>query len=118
MGLGLFGSCALWWALGRRLGPQAQRAVTSALLAALGLGTLFTFYFFSLLVRLPPLCPFCPWNHLFTWLALGAAILTRRQQPPERGAPPRRKLAALVALCVGAFFAVQLIWALCFRPAP
>ena len=117
LGLGFFGGCALWWVLGRRLGPHAQRAVTSALVAALGLGTLFTFYFFSLLVRLPHLCPFCPWNHAFTWIALGGAIIAHRQHPPERHAPPRRQLAALVVLCVGAFFAVQLIWALFLRPA-
>ena len=71
-----------------------------------------TFWFFWLLVRLPNLCPLCPWNHLLNYAAFGAAVRLARTTPgPEKQMAPR-PLALLVVSCVALFTLIQLGWIL------
>ena len=73
LGFGFFLGCSLWWRLGTRLGPEYRRRITRTLAFWLGVSCVATFWFFWLLVRLPNLCPLCPWNHLLNYVAFGAA---------------------------------------------
>ena len=112
LGLGFFLGCAVWWGWCRRR-PPAQRRLALQLLAAwLAVATGFTLYFFGLLVQLPCLCPFCPWNHVWTWVALGAALRALRRTPPSAERASLGDLAPQVAVCVGLFAAINGGWLL------
>lgn len=120
LGLGFFGGLWLWWFIGRRLLPERDRALLLAvLLGWLSLGTLFTFYFFFLLVQLPALCPFCPWNHAFTYVALVSVWgLWRgeRGQGMGRLERPSGRAWAMIAACILWFVVIQVIWIVGLRP--
>ena len=111
LGLGFFFGCVLWWHGGRRwLSAAYHHHLARTLCFWLGIATLFTFRFWQLLLGLDALCPLCPWNHLFTWIAFGASVVVwRRSRPPESPAP-LRPLALHVALCVGQFFLWLALW--------
>ena len=110
LGFAFFLGCCLWWRQGTRLGPQYRRRITRTLAFWLGVSCLATFWFFWLLVRLPNLCPLCPWNHLLNYVAFGAAVrLTRTTPGPEADLAPG-PLALLVVSCVGLFTLIQLGW--------
>lgn len=111
LGLGFFAGCLLWWVRGvARYGDEYRRLLALLLAVWLGVGTLFTLRFFQLLVRLPALCPFCPWNHLWTWTSFGLAVAVYRRTPRPAVAPPFAALAPHIALCVGQFFALLGLW--------
>lgn len=123
LGLGFFGGVALWWFIGRRiLGARLRRALLAMVIFWLSLATLFTFYFFYLLVQLPALCPFCPWNHVFTYVALAGALSLWRSgwaRTDDAAASPwfdfkDRRYIALVLACVSWFVACQAVWLLYF----
>lgn len=115
LGVGFYAGCLLWLVLGQRLGPGYQAHLIRSLTVWLGVATLMTFYFWSMLIRLPALCPFCPWNHVLTYLALGVSMRLWRITPRQPGHRPLRPLLSLVAICVGWFWAMQTSWLLLFN---
>ena len=64
------------------------------------------------MTQIPALCPFCPWNHLWTWIATGAAVALVRASPPlDPGWRAHRALlAGWVAVCVAWCLAWQGAW--------
>ncbi|MBX3470464.1 MAG: hypothetical protein KF878_26660 [Planctomycetes bacterium] len=112
LGLGFFLGCLLWWTLGRRvLDARYRPYVTGALAFWLVVASAFTLRFWWLLVHLDHLCPFCPWNHLWTWVATALALVVWRRTPAPTGpAPPPAPLALLVAGCVTQLFVWQALW--------
>ena len=113
LGLGFFAGCLLWWLRGTRtLDPCYRHHLIRTLAFWLGIATLFTLRFWQLLLGLDHLCPFCPWNHLFTWIAFGAAIQLWRRTPKPTSSHASKPLAAHVAICVAPLFALLLAWEL------
>lgn len=112
LGWAFFAGCLAWWTIGTRLGPAYRHHIARTLAVWLGIATLLTFWFWLLLLRLDWFCPFCPWSHLLTWIAFGAAIAEWRRSPRSSAPASRRMLAALVAGCVAQFFAWLAAWAL------
>lgn len=112
LGWGFFSGAALWWFLAPRVAPTASRLALRIAAAWFAVATLLTLYFWWLLLHLPFVCPFCPWNHVWTYIALGGALWGLRQ-PSDGPASPadRRRLAALFAACATWFMAWQLGWA-------
>ncbi|MCW8137631.1 MAG: hypothetical protein KIT58_01855 [Planctomycetota bacterium] len=112
LGLGFFLGCLLWWTLGRRvLDARYRPYVTGALAFWLVVASGFTLRFWWLLVHLDHLCPFCPWNHLWTWVATALALVVWRRTPTPSGpAPPPAPLALLVAGCVAQLVVWQALW--------
>ena len=110
LGLGFFVGCLAFFAVGRRRYPAAKGLLVRLLAVALFLGTLFTFRFFQLLVRLPALCPFCPWNHVWTWTSLALVALLVRKTPLEGGAHAARELVPLTLILVAQFFGWFALW--------
>ena len=110
LGLGFYTGCLIWWFGWRRLGIGYSAHMVRSLAVWLGIASLISFWFWNLLFRLPALCPFCPWNHILTYVALGLAIWVWRltPHPPER--QPLRPLLFLVAACVGWFWLWQFGW--------
>jgi hypothetical protein len=89
LGLGFFVGAAYWWFVGARRWPEHRLHLARTLAFWLGVATLFTLRFWWLLIHLPALCPFCPWNHVFTYVAFAAALLVwRREAREHRGAHP------------------------------
>ena len=117
LGLGFYAACLTWWVAGRaRYGPAALPALTRVLALALGVATLMTFYFLFLMSTLEHLCPFCPWSHVFTWLAFGSALALRarlRRASAGHGVPLRR-LLPLGAACLLFLPLLQVPWAVLF----
>lgn len=115
LGLGFYTGCLIWVVLGRRLGPGYQPHIVRSLTVWLAIATVFTLFFWSLLIRLPALCPFCPWNHVLTYVALGVAWRLWRITPHPAYHQPWRPLLALVGFCVVWFWLVQGLWLLLFN---
>jgi hypothetical protein len=69
-----------------------------------------TLRFFWLLVHLSFFCPLCPLNHVATYVALAAALLTLRQIPRPGIHVELRRLIPLVVSCVLLFLILQLLW--------
>jgi uncharacterized membrane protein len=124
LGLGFYLGCALFWWRARALGPEGRPLALRFMAGALTVGTAFTVWFWWLLVHLDHLCPFCPWNHAFNWLAMGAAwVLIRREPLPTATSPAAtaererhlRHCFASLAVCLlqGVFW--QLVWYVPFR---
>jgi uncharacterized membrane protein len=109
LGFGFFFGALLWW-LRTRNDPMRRAAALNWLALWLGIATLMTFWFFWLLARLPAFCPFCPWNHLFTYLAFGAALVLARRERTSGSRFSLQGLGLLIAVCVGQFAAVLLAW--------
>lgn len=103
LGLAFFSDAWLWCFASRGLAPAARAWAERALAFWLGIATLLTFGFLYLMTQIPALCPFCPWNHLWTWVAFGAALAGLRGAPAldPSWREHLRPLAARVALCVG-----------------
>lgn len=110
LGFGFFLGCCLWWRLGNRLGPEYRRHISHALAFWLGVSCLATFWFLWLLVKLPSLCPLCPWNHLLNYVAFGAALRLALRAPRSKERLAARPLTLLVTLCVSFFILIQLGW--------
>ena len=85
-------------------GEHADRVWTSVLFCAAVVGVWY------LLLGLPFLCPFCPWNHVLTYVALVLAVRIWRLTPHPPHHEPLTPLLGLVAVCVGWFWAWQAAW--------
>jgi hypothetical protein len=97
-----------------------RREVHWLLALWLCIATVFTMRFFWLLVHLDHLCPFCPWNHLLTWIACALSITLVRRGPehntdPVTGSARVRLLAPLAVLCVGQLFVWNALWGVAVR---
>jgi len=110
LGWGFYLGCLLFWFLGKRLGPEYRFHVVRALTLFLGLAALATLRFFWLLVQLPAFCPLCPWNHVLTYVALGASIALWRQTPGPAEPVKLLPLMLLVSTCLLLFVTIQLAW--------
>lgn len=111
LGFGFFFGCLLWWTIGRRaLDPRLRHHLVRTLAVWLVIASGFTLRFWWLLVHLDHLCPFCPWNHLWTWVATAVALTLWRRTPRPTDPAPLAPLLALVALCVGQFFLWLAAW--------
>ena len=113
LGWGFFSGALLFWGGGRRRLPEALRGVVDRALAVwLGVATLLTFGFLYLMTQISALGPFCPWNHLWTWIACAASLALVRGGPPLD--PTWREhtpaLWGWVALCAGWCLAWQGAW--------
>jgi len=62
------------------------------------------------LLHLDWLCPFCPWNHVLTYVALFLAIKIWLKTPRPSDHQPLKRLLMLVALSVAWFWAWQGAW--------
>ncbi len=112
LGLGFFAGAAHWWFVGVRKYPEHRVHLARTLAFWLGVATLITFRFWWLLVHLPALCPFCPWNHVFTYVAFGAALavwrdLAARETHPH---PPWQALVPHVLTSIAPLVVVNALW--------
>lgn len=113
LGWGFFSGALLFWWGGRRRLPRALWGVLDRALAFwLGVATLLTFGFLYLMTQIPALCPFCPWNHLWTWIAAAASLALVRGGPPldPTWRTHARALWGWIALCAGWCLAWQGAW--------
>jgi uncharacterized membrane protein len=113
LGWGFFSGTWIWWTVGKKWYPTHRYILSLTLSFWLGLASLFASYFIYLLVQLPALCPFCPWNHLWTYLAFAASLVVWRNTPKPTQHQVR-PLLPLVLLCVGWFWLLQLSWMVAF----
>jgi uncharacterized membrane protein len=114
LGLGFFLGTFLFWTIGRRRYPEHGSLIVRIVAVWLAVATLFTFRFFQLLVTLPALCPFCPWNHVWTWIALAVSIAIVHRTPREPNLD-WRPLAPFAAMLIAQFFAWFALWGLLLR---
>ena len=114
LGLGFFLGAAHWWFIGLRRYPEHRLHLARTLAVWLGVASLFTVRFWLLLVRLPALCPFCPWNHVFTYVAFLGALAAYRDA--RRAAPSVasswKVLLPHVARSIAPLIVVNGIWGL------
>jgi uncharacterized membrane protein len=117
LGLGFFAGAAYWWFVGARRFASHRRMIAAMLLFWLAVASLITLRFWALLVRLPALCPFCPWNHVFTYIALVACALVWRAAPRRRESDaesptPWRALGLHAALSIAPLVLCNGLWAI------
>jgi uncharacterized membrane protein len=110
LAFGFFFGCLVWWVAGLWLGGPYRHHIIRTLAFWLGIATLLTLRFFWLLIHLDAFCPFCPWNHLLTYVALVLALIIWRSTPRPMKHASVKPLIVLVSLCVGQFFVWQLLW--------
>jgi len=110
LGAAFYIGCLVWWSFGKRLGDDYRFHIIRTLAFWLGVASLFTLRFFWLLVHLPFFCPLCPLNHVATYVALMAAVMTFRKTSRPAAHVQIRRLVPLVAACVLLFTALQLLW--------
>jgi uncharacterized membrane protein len=116
LGFGFFFGCLCWWLLTQRStsSPRQRRDGVVLLSVWLGIATAITLWFYWLLIHLEALCPFCPWNHMFTWFAWGISLeLVKRAQRNDDRALVDVDLASLqlpIALCVGQLLSWLGLW--------
>lgn len=115
LGFGFFFGCLLWWILGRRMGDEYLYVISGLLAFWLFVASIFTFYFFRLLIHLEVLCPFCPWNHLLTYISFILSFLVFKGAPKPNNKLAKGPLIKLICLCVGQFFFWQLAWIIAHR---
>lgn len=96
LGLGFFLGAAHWWFVGRRRYPEHELHLARTLAFWLAIASLFTVRFWWLLLHLPALCPFCPWNHVFTYIAFAAALVHWRAMATRKSATPPPPWLALL----------------------
>jgi uncharacterized membrane protein len=110
LGFGFFFGCFLWLLAGFRFFPDSRRTILLILGFWLLIASGLTLYFFWLLVRLPNLCPLCPWNHLLTYCALLLTVSAYRKTPENTESMTVSSIAALAAVCIGQFAAWLFLW--------
>lgn len=110
LAIGFYTGALIWWLVGRRLGEGYRHHLVRTLACWLGVASLLTFRFWSLLLSLDYLCPFCPWNHILTYVAFFLAIRIWQLTPRPSRHQPLRPLLMLVAVCVIWFWAWQAGW--------
>jgi uncharacterized membrane protein len=102
--------CLFWWGFGNRLGVEYRFHLVRTLVFWLSVASMGTLWFFWLLFHLDWFCPLCPLNHVMIYIALACAVVLYRRMPRPVGPARLGPLAALVALCVGYFLLVQVLW--------
>ena len=110
LALGFYTGALIWWLVGRRLGEAYQHHLIRTLAVWLGIASLITIRFWWLLLNLDNLCPFCPWNHVFTYIAFFMAIRIWQLTPRPTQHQSWKPIVLLVALCVAWFWAWQAAW--------
>lgn len=110
LGFAFYVGCLIWWRIGTRLGADYRFHIIRTLTFWLAVASLFTLRFFWLLAHLPNFCPICPLNHFATYIALGAAFTLFRQTAHGATRIRWRPVILLVAVCVGLFTLLQLLW--------
>lgn len=110
LGLGFYTGALIWWLAGRRLGPAYRPHLVRSLAVWLGVASALTVWFWRLLLGLDALCPFCPWNHVLTYIALYLAVRIWWLTPHPPYHAPLWPLLKLVAVCVAWFWAWQGVW--------
>jgi len=114
LGFGFFFGCFVWWTVGSRLGAHYRYHIIRTLAFWLFIAILFTFRFFWLLIHLDALCPFCPWNHILTYIAFIAAFMLWRSTSRPLEPVPAMPLVILAIFCVLQFFGWQIIWIIAY----
>lgn len=109
LGLAFYLPCLAGWLHAGRRGEAARAWALDVLTVLLGSASALALGFLALMAQLDALCPLCPWNHLLTWVAFGAALRARSKLPP--GAP-RTALRGTVTWCAGLGLAILAAWAL------
>jgi len=109
LGLAFFGPCLGGWLHAGRCGLPERAWALDVLTVLLGFASVLTLGFLALMAQLDALCPLCPWNHLLTWVAFGAALRARGQLPQGTS---RRALRGTIAACAALGLAVLAAWAL------
>ncbi len=99
LGLGFFVGAVVFLVAMRTNHPEARRTTALWLAIGLGIASLVTLRFFALLVRLPTLCPVCPWNHVLTYVGFVAALVLYQRARDEGERP---SVAFLISLVAGA----------------
>jgi hypothetical protein len=94
------------WTTPLRIPSSSLRTLTFWL----GIASLFTLVFWMLLFGLSALCPFCPWNHVLTYVAFILAILIWRSTPKPGERASLKPMLILAALCVAWFWTWQAAW--------
>lgn len=114
LGLGFFAGAAHWWFVGVRRFVAHRRLLALTLAFWLFVASLLTLRFWWLLVHLSALCPFCPWNHVFTYVAFVAcALVWRGEAPPDADAhTPWRALAVHAAVSIAPLILCNALWAI------
>jgi hypothetical protein len=112
LGLGFFAGAAHWWFRGVRRYPEHRLHLARTLAFWLGVATLFTLRFWWLLIHLPALCPFCPWNHVFTYIAFAAALVVWRDERRSHAGPhaPWQKLIPHVLISLSPLVVINAAW--------
>lgn len=110
LAFGFFFGCLVWWVAGSWLGEPYRHHVIRTLGVWLGIATLFTFRFFWLLIHLDAFCPFCPWNHVLTYVALALALIIWRSTSRPTEHPALTPLVVLTCICIVQFFVWQVLW--------
>jgi uncharacterized membrane protein len=110
LALGFYTGALIWWLLGRRLSAAYQHHLIRTLAFWLGIASILTLWFWRLLLSLDALCPFCPWNHALTYVALILAVRIWSLTPRPTTHGPLKPLLVLVALCVCWFWTWQGVW--------
>src|SRR6185436_17290278 len=104
LAFGFFFGCLVWWVAGCWLGQAYRHHIIRTLSVWLAIASLLTFRFWWLLIHLDALCPFCPWNHVLTYVALVLSLLIWRSTARPTRHPPLKPLLVLVGICVVQFF--------------
>jgi uncharacterized membrane protein len=117
LGLGFFLGAAYWWFVGNKRFPEHRVHLARTLAFWLGVATLLTARFWWLLVHLDALCPFCPWNHVFTYIAFAAALRVWRDEKHAHAGPhaPWQRLVPHVLASIAPLFALNALWWLLVR---
>lgn len=110
LGSAFYIGCLVWWCVGRRFGEEYRFHIIRTLAFWLAVASVVTLRFFWLLVHLSFFCPLCPLNHVATYVALAAALMTLRQIPRPGIHVELRRLIPLVVSCVLLFLILQLLW--------
>jgi len=110
LGFAFYVGCLIWWHAGTRLGAEYRFHVIRTLTFWLFVASLFTLRFFWLLVQMPNFCPICPLNHFATYIAFAASFVLFRGTMHGATRIRWRPLIVLVAVCVGLFALLQVVW--------
>jgi uncharacterized membrane protein len=110
LGSAFYIGCLVWWCVGRQFGEGYRFQIIRTLAFWLAVASVVTLRFLWLLVHLSFFCPLCPLNHVATYVALVAALITLRKISRPSSRLKLRRLIPLVVSCVLLFLIFQLIW--------
>lgn len=110
LALGFYTGAVIWWLVGKRLGDAYRHHVVRTLAVWLGIASLITFRFWWLLLHLDNLCPFCPWNHVLTYVAFFLALRIWQLTPRPTERLSWKPVIILVVICIAWFWSWQGAW--------